>query len=372
MQSDENDDEEESAITFFEDQVEYDDEAKVDNDELRGVSTAVLRLKNGPLNMAELIVNVKDQNNIENDVIKLLERDNVNAYTTRSNRRVKTITQFSTVNICPKDICYPYFIEALINYANEYENLVLLFVAGRLIEEYPIQNKDIDLFGAKFTHYILTSIQGTQVNIEKLKEFAYKSKYDAILYIKELFNNQHIKDILNITIEPTKVPVTTFNVQRNPTAWCDRDIFQDYMQNQILSERCSPNSKLPLSLLIMDNASSHYEGNTVHKIYHHAREKNIILLYLPPNSTGFLQPLDLRFNNIFKKNLKRIHKYIQNQSLYKNAKFMNLYSAERLAAQVCFCMTNVSSKAIYSGFTVMFNRLDEFVNNILNSYSQNK
>ena len=62
-----------------------------------------------------------------------------------------------------------------------------------------------------------------------------------------------------------------------------------------MSRKIPPNKK---GLIIMDNSRAHYNS----EIKYILNQLNYDILLLPPNSTSFLQPLDIAFNKYFKIN----------------------------------------------------------------------
>ena len=72
------------------------------------------------------------------------------------------------------------------------------------------------------------------------------------------------------------------------SSWMDQDIWADWFENQyvVMVEGYLKANNLPLqSILFCDNCSPHMETLS-------SKNGNHIVLYLPPNTTGFIQPMD--------------------------------------------------------------------------------
>ena len=85
-------------------------------------------------------------------------------------------------------------------------------------------------------------------------------------------------------------------IYRNTKAWLTKAIHEDFMA--YFSEKCYEKYGTEKVLLILDNFSGHKIDYT--------RFPNIEALFLPPNLTGYMQPLDMGYFSTFK---ERFYKY---------------------------------------------------------------
>ena len=72
--------------------------------------------------------------------------------------------------------------------------------------------------------------------------------------------------------------------------WMNKNLFKEWFQNEfVVSVRAfsEQNNIRPTALLVLDNAPSHYEGNELE-----SDDGLIKVIYLPPNTTALLQPMD--------------------------------------------------------------------------------
>lgn len=81
-------------------------------------------------------------------------------------------------------------------------------------------------------------------------------------------------------------PGTKLNVSKS--GWIEHDIFDDWFENHFLL--CVKN-KVGKKVLIGDNLSSHITIRSLQL----AKENDVVLIFLPPNSTNLLQPLDVAY-----------------------------------------------------------------------------
>jgi hypothetical protein len=130
------------------------------------------------------------------------------------------------------------------------------------------------------------------------------------------FNNEHI----------------TCCAQSN--AWCDLQVLEIWIQEVL--KKSFPNQR---KLIIMDNFAVHTEN--VNLIEY---DKDLIkVLFLPPNTTRLLQPLDISVNNLVKKNLRQL--WVKNFS-----KERSLISRQEMARRVGETWTGLSKTQVDSGF----------------------
>lgn len=81
-----------------------------------------------------------------------------------------------------------------------------------------------------------------------------------------------------------------WGVGRTDSGWMNSKAFHDFIVNVFYPWAVSQNLQFPI-ILFVDGHSSHATFETVN----FCREKQIILVSLPPNSTHFMQPLDVAF-----------------------------------------------------------------------------
>lgn len=79
----------------------------------------------------------------------------------------------------------------------------------------------------------------------------------------------------------------------NKTAWMTQKLFEEYVVGINNTKRLSSRN----IVLVIDNASSHFLGSNIVETRQmqgilSARMSNILLVYLPANTTSVLQPLD--------------------------------------------------------------------------------
>jgi len=106
----------------------------------------------------------------------------------------------------------------------------------------------------------------------------------------------------------------------------------------------------------MDNFSCHHDKQLLDEI----KESGGTILFLPPNSTNELQPLDLRTNADFKAKLKRTYhlRYLE----YLNKKRPDyLQSNDRQELNVLQAWNEVSPAVVRGGFTQMFTNIRAMV-----------
>ena len=113
------------------------------------------------------------------------------------------------------------------------------------------------------------------------------SKLKPLLINK--YNNPHCFSHINTNNLPVIYKV-------NPkSAWMTKEIFTDWLNNHFIAEASALLEALGLEqkmVLFLDNASQHCNINQMHP--------NLIIMYLPPNTTCFLQPMDQSINHSLK------------------------------------------------------------------------
>lgn len=98
-----------------------------------------------------------------------------------------------------------------------------------------------------------------------------------------------------------QLPVSYYNSKKG---WMTRDIFTKWFYNEFIPSvrDYSQNKNItPSALLILDNAPSHHTLMTLE-----SDDKLIKTLFIPPNSTAIIQPMDQNVINILKKNYKKM------------------------------------------------------------------
>ena len=95
---------------------------------------------------------------------------------------------------------------------------------------------------------------------------------------------------------------------KNETAWMTHSIFKDYMLYSVKrfldKKRASLSKPDQLAIVVLDNFQGHvFDDNELKEL-----ETNLIakIMFLPPNTTSELQPLDLSINYILKNKLKNL------------------------------------------------------------------
>lgn len=124
-----------------------------------------------------------------------------------------------------------------------------------------------------------------------------------------------------------------FNYIKQAKGWMDRSCFYYYI-NKILIPNIPEQYKNQRILLIMDNFSGHPRISNY---------KNVDILYLPPNSTSFLQPLDQGIIASLKLNYKNIilNKYISSLDNYERINTANKKTG------ISLCLKPSIAEALY-------------------------
>lgn len=118
---------------------------------------------------------------------------------------------------------------------------------------------------------------------EEAKRFIDKFRHViAQLFCEELVDNEEQ--------QPTYTHTIVFNQK---DAWCDASILMSWMKLTLL-----PFFKLHgnNALLIMDN----FAGHCTEEVLRFCIKHGIHVLLLPPNTTAFMQPLDIAVNKVYK------------------------------------------------------------------------
>ena len=121
-------------------------------------------------------------------------------------------------------------------------------------------------------------------------------------------------------------------------------IMNDWIRN-VLAPQLPQHSR---KLLIIDSASCH----RYHAIKDAALEHNIDVLYIPPNKTKYLQPLDLTVNRSFKCKMANLHATAEKLHIPQNESFASC-SLTRLCEQVKIATSSISPDCIKNGFRKM-------------------
>lgn len=129
---------------------------------------------------------------------------------------------------------------------------------------------------------------------------------------------------------------------RSRSGWFDLHIFEDWFESLFLPVA----KKIPgEKILIGDNVSSHVSV----KVLKLCQDNNIKLLFLPPNSTHLLQPLDVAFFAPLKKEWRKILEHWKSTSRGRNAGSLDKSQfpglLKKLLRKCCF-----SNKTIKAGF----------------------
>ena len=99
-----------------------------------------------------------------------------------------------------------------------------------------------------------------------------------------------------------EVPGTTYGLSSN--GWIDLELFHSWLTDHFLKHAVGSR---PL-LLLLDGHSSHYNPATIR----FAKEHDVIVLCLPPNTTHESQPLDTCVFGLLKRNWGDVcHKFMQ-------------------------------------------------------------
>jgi hypothetical protein len=106
-----------------------------------------------------------------------------------------------------------------------------------------------------------------------------------------------------INVNLSSLPVT---YRANSKSWMRSDLFREWVERFDHSCR-TKNSNV---LLLVDNASSHLDSSrlAVDNEQNQASKQltNVKIIYLPPNTTAHLQPMDAGIIHSFKANYKRL------------------------------------------------------------------
>ena len=120
-----------------------------------------------------------------------------------------------------------------------------------------------------------------------------------------------------------------------PNAWNDSHVLKIWI-DEIL-KKSFPNQR---KLIIMDNFAVHTDN--VELIEYN---KDLIkVIFLPPNTTRLLQPLDISVNNLIKANLR--HFWVMNFSKDSNVSITRKVMAERVTES----WNNLTANQVDSGF----------------------
>ena len=95
-----------------------------------------------------------------------------------------------------------------------------------------------------------------------------------------------------------------WNVTHSRNHWSNEDTMEEYVDNIILPYVEKVREKVgaeKAALVIMDN----FKGQTTTKITNRLEENNILISWLPPNTTDRLQPMDISVNKPAKEYLKK-------------------------------------------------------------------
>ena len=117
-------------------------------------------------------------------------------------------------------------------------------------------------------------------------------------------------------IDKKDLPVQYFN-QRN--AWMDSSIFNNWFHNSFVpfcQKALSEKGRSQKAIFLLDNASSHPDNND-----HTLEDGQITCLYMPPNTTSVLQPMD---QGVLENIKKRYKKDLLLQLLYEGDSDCNI------------------------------------------------
>lgn len=130
---------------------------------------------------------------------------------------------------------------------------------------------------------------------------------------------------------------------RSASGWFDLETFEDWFENHFLVHtRNIPGKKI----LIGDNVSSHISVRVVQL----CQENDIKLIFLPPNSTHLLQPLDVAFFGPMKKAWRDILENWKSTSRGSKATGLDKSQFPRLLKNLMEKIGFSSSQNIISGF----------------------
>lgn len=181
----------------------------------------------------------------------------------------------------------------------------------------------------------------------------FKDHHEVISAIDEMMSSPYIENLLNHPPTQPQEKMTSVYSTQHSNAWATAESLIPAISETVLN---APHLQGKPFLLTMDNFSCHHDKQLLDEI----KESGGTILFLPPNSTNELQPLDLRTNADFKAKLKRTYhlRYLE----YLNKKRPDyLQSNDRQELNVLQAWNEVSPAVVRGGFTQMFTNIRAMV-----------
>lgn len=128
-------------------------------------------------------------------------------------------------------------------------------------------------------------------------------------------------------------------------AWMDKELFADWFKTVFIPEikkRQMQHGQREKTLLLLDNATSHFISDTSNE-----EDQFIIILFLPPNVTSLIQPMDQGVIESFKRRYRKdlIRKFLfgkENEDVIELHKKLNLKDCSYLIASAWSSITNIT------------------------------